>query len=240
VALSFITGTSFTESALGQDGTLTPANSVGNLLVCVIGLRSSVSQPSVLTVSDTFGNVWSHATPQQQATSLEVDVYYSVTTGVAGTLTVHSDKATNAMIAECLEFHSTIGWVGSVADILLLNSGVASTALTSGTSAATAQAAEVAVGFTTQFGTDTFSAQSAGYTLRTSLSSPVTGVGLQQQTAYQILSATGAQLYAATSNNSAIWGAGVCTFKEAALAGLTGSGNTYSNRGGNDGGYGTA
>lgn len=92
---------------------------------------------------------------------------------------------------------------------------------------------------TSQFGTDTFSAQTAGFTTRTTLSSAVAGVGLTQQTAWQVLAATGTQVYAATSNNSAIWGAAVSTFKEAAAA-LLGSGNAWGNRGANTGGNGTA
>lgn len=235
MGISFINGTSFTETVAGQDATLTPANAVGNLLVLKVSIRSSVSQPSILTVSDTGGNTWQHSTERQQSGSLCIDTYYSVTGFVSGTLTIHSDKATNTIIAECLEFNSTIGWAASVADILLENSGPTSTALTSGTSSATAQNSEVAVGMTSQFGSNTFSGQTAGFTVRTLLSSAVTGVGLSQQTAWQILSSTATQIYAATASASAIWGASVSTFKEAIASSVLGSGNANANRGGNMG-----
>ena len=224
MSLSFIKNTGYSENVASATMALTPANTIGNLLVLSVGSRNAIAIAPVSTVADTGGNTWTKLGARTQAGALDEEFWWTVATAVCGTLTVTfggTSASTTTGLGDVQEWHSTIGWPASPPDVSLFNGGTASTSLTTGTSAATVQASEVVIAMALANGSGTFSAQTAGYTTQTLLSSAVPSVGAIMQTAYKILAATGTQSYGCTDSASTIWEAALATFKESAASGTT-------------------
>ncbi len=223
MSISFVTSTPLTQSAQARTLTGTPGNTAGHLLVALIAVRSAVSVPSVISVTDAGGNTWHQAPPgRAQSGSDFYDCWYSVTTAIAGLVTITVDKSTDTTVSIILEASSTIGWAASPLDIAVYNSGAASTAQTSGTSGTTAQGSEFACGFVAQNnGSCTWSGFTGGFTTQARAVSTPSTVNLVIQTGYDILTSTGTLVFAATGSTSSVWGAGVFSFKEAAAVTFT-------------------
>ncbi|HUZ01601.1 MAG TPA: hypothetical protein VMU89_14730 [Thermomicrobiaceae bacterium] len=218
MALSFIKDTGYSENVASATMALTPANTIGNLLVLSVGSRNAVAIAPVSTVADTGGNTWTKLGARTQAGALDEEIWWTVATAVCGTLTVTfggTSASTTTGLADVQEWHSTIGWPASPPDASVFNGGAASTSLTTGNSPATGNASEVSVAMALAAGAGTFSAQTAGYTTQTELSSAVPSVAAILQTAYKILAATGVQSYGCTHSASTIWEAALATFAEA-------------------------
>lgn len=202
--LAFVKETVFQENAQALTAILTPANTLGNLLV----LCNSSHDSPILTVVDTGGNVWTQAGTDQVSGTCTGAVWYSITTAVSGTLTV-TYGANNAACCSLLEFS---GANATPFDKFLKNAGATSSPAT-GTSAATSTNFQVVVAFIGGFGTQTYSAQTAGYTPLTKLNSIVASHNQSLQSAYKIVSTAGTQAYGATQTSGTTWTAMLATFK---------------------------
>lgn len=225
---SFVASYPASESAAATTLAVTGVtNAVGNLLVAIIGGRESGAAPAVRSIADTGGNTWAKAAARSDADDDDTEVWWTETGAQAGTVTITFAGSTGAT-CDILEGTSTTGWAAAPVDATLQNgSTVAGTALSTGNSAATAQADEFAVAYGwAQGSTNTWSGQTAGWTPLAAVVSGIAGLGNQLQAAYQVLTATGVQSYAVTLNGSRVWMAGLVTFKAASGGGVnpTGSG----------------
>ncbi len=233
MSISFVKNTGYEETAQSSTMALTPGNTVGNLLVLQVASRNTTALATVSSVADTGGNTWARFQSDSHG-PLDGECWWTVATAVCGTLTVTwggTSPATTTGTAEVLEWNSTIGWPASPPDAFTAAGG-AGTALTTGTSGATVQASEVVVAMAVAVGTGTFTAQTAGYTVQTQLSSLVPSLGAIMQTAYLVLTATGTQLYHCTDSASTTGMATLATVKEATGPGVAlasaGSGRAQS------------
>ncbi len=204
VPIAFVTETSNTETTAATTLTLTPANTIGNLLVlCIANRPSSVT---ISSVADTGGNTWTLDIGGANGADL-ISVYYSLTTAVSGTLTV-TMSASSTLVLSCLEFSGI-----TAADVVAATStGIGSNTPTK-TTAATTKANDVVVAWVSQqVNAPTFSAQTAGYNVQTQHSSN-TAQPTTLQAAYKIVAATGTQTYGLTSSSSLTWTEAIATFK---------------------------
>lgn len=215
MALAFVKETSATETTAATTLTLTPANTIGNLLVLSIAQRPTST--TVSTVADTGGNTW---TLSEAGASLQ-SVYYSLTTAVSGTLTV-TMSAASSLVLSCLEFSGVAA--SSFTDVKAISgTSTANNAPTLST-ATTANANDVVVAWVQQqVSAPTFSAQTAGYTVQT-LHGSATAQPLCMQAAYKIVAATGTQTYGLSSTSSAAWTVAIVTFKASGSSAITGTG----------------
>ena len=209
MAIAFVTETFYTEVALSSTSTVTPANTSGNLLVlCAVG-RAAGGAPAINTVADTGGDTWTKVDSLVGGT-LDGELWYSLTTHVAGTVTVTWDKLTSSVVS-CQEIS---GIAAAPLDQAATPGTGSSTTALSGSTGITAQQVEIAVGFVACGGAlPTFSGQTAGYTANTEHQSAIAGVNSSLQSAYRILAATGVQAYGCTISASVTWVAFVATFK---------------------------
>jgi len=213
--LAYVKETTFTESSAATSATFTPGNTAGDLLVVCIGNHSSSGTHTVSNCGspgsnvDPGGNTWTKAASSTTATIYELELWYSLTTAIAGLVTVTFSGSTASLVS-CQE------WSGANAtplDVTKAGTGGSGTSPTTGTSAATGSASEVVIGWIFSGGTVTYSAQTTGYTPLTMLSSPVSGQLASGQSAYRLLSAAGTQSYGATISSSVTWDALLATFK---------------------------
>lgn len=214
--VAFVKETPASQAAQSQTLTFVPGNAIGNLLVVAIAVRSTVSPPSVASIDDTGGNVWAFEA-EEVTGNRAYDMWYCLTTAVAGTVTIHTDKATNTTGASCLEFSNAAGWRAApgTGDVLAKATGTSATPSSGSTSPnGTLYIPEVVVGFVGQNGAGrTFSLQTAGFTPKTLVTSGPVGVKLELQSAYKLKpNDIGLETYGCTSSASDAWGAQVASF----------------------------
>lgn len=205
--IQFVKETFSTQTVNALTNTITPANTIGNLLVANISARGATTP--TISVGDTGGNTW---TLGVAATTVgaggAMSQYYSVTTAVSGTFTATS-TVSGAIIISCLEFSAQ---ATSPADVFKQTGYSTATIFATGTSASTAQAKEVVVAGTYENATGSWSAQTAGYTVLTKRTATGT-LNTIQQSAYLILAAIGTQAYQATGSTNTTGAAVLGTYK---------------------------
>lgn len=211
--LAYVKETAIQEAVAANVLTFTPADTPGNLLV--VGVASHGASSLAVTNFgspgsnvDPGGNTWAKAVSVTNS-PFDAEIWYTVTSAICGLVTITFAGSVGAC-GSCQE------WSGSSAtplDVTKTGTAASGTVAATGNSASTGSVKEVAIGFVFFGGTRTFSAQTSGYTPLTTLSSPVSGLLISGQSAYQKLSAAGVQAYGATSNGSAQWLALLATFK---------------------------
>ena len=191
------------------------ATTAGDLLVAVIRDRNATVLVPVISVTDTAGETWSHAA---SVTGRQADgeIWYvasaaSLSTSQAVTVTLGGTSASTSAIA--FTVLDVTGASASPLDVTAINIGNTEPAST-GATAMTAQASEIAIGDIGWNSSVTPSGQTAGYTTTAVQQSTVSGSAAGEQAAWRLLTATGAQSYSATLNSSAVaWTGAIATFK---------------------------
>jgi Carboxypeptidase regulatory-like domain/IPT/TIG domain len=195
----------------------TGATGAGDLLVAVIRTRNITTLAPVSTVADSATNSWTLATSKSQGSGDE-EIWYaasahSLTTGQSVTVTVGGSAASTTAIA-----FSVLDVTGAAAssplDVVATNGASSGQTASTGTTAPTAQASEIAISdIAWVTGSVTVSGQTAGYTVLPTQTSKVSGGATGEQGAWQLLSTTGAQSYSATLSASVAWTGAIATFK---------------------------
>ena len=186
------------------------SSAAGDLLVATIRDRSTTNGLApVSSVTDSARNHWIRAASVAQGTQDDGEIWYAVS--AAGITSVTVTVSINAALA--FTVLDITGATTAPLDRTATNSG-SGTAPSTGTTATTIQAAEIAVadiGWRTRL---TPIGQSAGYTTTAVEQSTVTNTAAGEQAAYRVLSATGAQSYAATfPSSSSAWTGAIATFE---------------------------
>jgi hypothetical protein len=179
----------------------------GDLLVAVIKVRNTAALATVSGVSDSISNTWTKATGVAQGQA-DMEVWY--TAGAAAVTSVTVTVSASSAIA-----FTVLVVTGALTSPLdqVATASATSTTPAAGPTGTTIQASELAVGAVGWNATPTPSGETAGYTLAPIQKSTATGSATGEESAYQILSATGAQAYGATLSSSVAWTAVVVTFK---------------------------
>jgi hypothetical protein len=187
------------------------ATTAGNLLVAVIAFRGGSAV--TITPPAVTGNAWTLARRSDNGTTLTSAIYYingANSQSGASTWTLgSSQKATLNLV----EYSGVLA--SSALDQTALSSGTSTTA-SSGTTAATTQADEVAVvGISVANSGGTLSAWTNSFAAVNNTSSTGGGGASRNATylASKILSATGAQTTSATVSSSLAWAGAIATFK---------------------------
>lgn len=206
--LSFVGETFYTNGTAATTGTVTPANTPGNLLALCVSWRPTsatiVNVGSPGSNTDPGGNVWSLVQNQGG-----IAIWATLTTAVAGLVTVTTSVSTTQVIS-CIE---VAGVTTSTKDVVAF--GQAANASPTVTSGATANANDIVLAWVAQqVNAPTFSAHTAGFTPLTQHVSN-TAQPLSLQGAYKIVSATGTQTYGLSSTSSAQWFDHLAAFKGA-------------------------
>ena len=172
-----------------------------------IKLRNTTASPSVTSVSDSTSgqNAWQRALSVKSGAQAEEEIWYASNAQSVSSVSVTATA--NSAIA------FTVLDVSGVASPDATATGFGSgTAASTGTAPATA-APEVAVAAIGWNASVTPSGQSPAYTLTGPEQSTASGSATGEQAAYEVLTATGPQSYAATLSGSVVWTGGLVTFK---------------------------
>jgi len=199
-------------TTLGTSLQATPGVSTvsGDLLVATIRTREASGAAATVTgVTDSAGNTWAKATSVLQGTPNDGEIWY-----VANAI---SDTSVTVAVSAAAAVTFTVVEVSGAATTAVLDRTVtasgSSTAPAVGPSATTTQANEIVIadiGWNTSL---TPTGQSSSYTVTAAEQSSVSGDNSGEQAAYQILSATGAQTYAAGIGSPApAWTGTIATF----------------------------
>jgi phospholipase C len=185
----------------------------GDLLVAVVEVRNVTSPATVAGVTDSGGNSWVKATAVHYQ-AIDEEMWYAVdATGISssGSVGVRASSA-SAIAMTVIE----LGGVRTSAplDVMSTNSG-SSTTPSTGTTATTNDAHEIAVAAIGWNSRLTPSGQTAGYAPIPAAQSSVSGEPVGEQAGVQVLSAIGTQHYAATLSASVHWTGIVATFEAA-------------------------
>jgi phosphatidylinositol-3-phosphatase len=192
------------------------ATGAGDLLVALIRDRNAKALAPVSSVTDTAGNHWVRDASTSRGSRADGEIWSvgnaaSVTNSQAVMVTVGgASAATSAIAFTVLE---VTGASAAPLDMTATNSGSTRPAST-GTTAATSQASEIAIADIGWNLTATPSGQTAGYTTTAVEQSTVSGSAAGEQAAWQLLAATGPQRYSATLRPSSVgWTGAIATFK---------------------------
>jgi hypothetical protein len=203
----------------------TAATTSGDLLVAVIRTRNTTVKAPVSSVTDPASNHWVMATSVTQGSQADQEIWYAanaaaLTTAQSITVTVGGTAAASSAIA--FTVLDITGATTSPLDVIAHNGGATQPAST-GTTVATGQASEIAIGdIGWNSSTVTVSGQTSSYTVLPIQNASVSGDGAGEQGAWQLLSATGAQSYSATLSSSTVaWTGAIATFKLAGTSGPT-------------------
>jgi phospholipase C len=187
------------------------ATTAGDLLVDVVQVRNATVASTVTGITDSGGNAWVKAGSAQRHEADE-ELWYAVSsTSISslGFVTV----TTSAPSAIAMTVIDVSGIAASAPlDVVSTNTG-ASTTPSSGTTAATINASEIAVAGIGWIKPSSPSGQSAGYRPLATTESTVSGLVTGEQAATKVLSATGTQSYAATLSTDVPWTAIIATFQ---------------------------
>jgi hypothetical protein len=180
----------------------------GDLLVVTVRDRSS-PLTAVSGISDNSSglNAWTRATGIQNGSGDE-EIWYVAGAGSVTSVTVNV-TGTASLAMTVLDIS---GAAATPLDRTATGRGSSTTAST-GTTGTTSQASEIVVGDIGWNAAVTPSKQSAGYTLVASEESKVSSVQTGEQAAWRVLSATGAESFAATLGSSVSWLGAIATFK---------------------------
>ena len=194
-----------------------PATGAGDLLVAVIRTRNNTTLAPVSTVTDSTSDTWTRATSKSQGSGDE-EIWYaasahSLSTSQSVTVTVGGTAAASSAIAFTV-LDVTGAAPSSPLDVAATNAASTGTAVSTGTSAPTTQASEIAVsGIAWNTSSITVSGQTSGYALLPTQTSKVSKTATGEQGAWLLLSTTGTQSYSATLSASSAWAGAIATFK---------------------------
>lgn len=201
------TNTGFASSAVTASWTSTS----GNMLIA-IAEADTVAQNGI-TVTDSKGNTWNRVISTSLASTFDLEVWvaYNITGGATHTVTA-SDNGGGVDSLIIVEEWSGAA-LTSAADKSAGTTGLASSALNSGATAATTQADELVIGAGTASGNVTMTA-GASYSNLTRINTTFSTLAFESK----VVSATGAQTADMTSGVSGSWTCQVATFKQASTA----------------------
>jgi hypothetical protein len=189
------------------------ATTAGDLLVATIRDRNVTAPAPVVSVADPASNHWIRATNISQGQA-DGEIWYvadsaSLSTSQSVTVTVGgSSPSTSAIAVTVLE---VTGDVTTSVDVTA-TAGGSGTASSTGATAATAQPSEIAIADVGWNSAATATGQKAGYAATGIEQAKVNGDQAGEQAAWQLLSATGSQSYAATLSSSVVWTGAIATF----------------------------
>ena len=195
----------------------TSATGAGDLLVAVIRTRNGTALAPVSTVTDSAVDTWARATNKSQGSGDE-EIWYaasahSLSTAQSVTVTVSGSAAASSAIAFTV-LDVTGAASSSPLDVAATNAASSGQSASTGTTAATTQASEIAISdIAWNTSSITVSGQTAGYAVLPTQTSKVSSTATGEQAAWLLLSATGAQSYSATLSASAAWAGAIATFK---------------------------
>jgi hypothetical protein len=191
----------------------------GDVLVALIRSRNSAVLAPVTSVTDSVGDHWARAVSASLGGHADGEIWYapnslSLSTSQAVTVTVGGNAAsTTAIAVTVLEIAGTSS---SPLDVTATGTGSSEPAST-GTTAATTQTAEIAVGDIGWNGKVAVSGQTAGYTTGAVQQSTITNNAVGEQAAWELLSVRGPQTYSARLSPSATgWTGAIATFEAVA------------------------
>ena len=198
-------GSAGTVSSTAGTGT---ATGPGDLLVVTVRDRSSpLTTVSGISDSSLGLNTWQKATGIENSQGDEEIWYVANAAGVTSITVTVTGTASLAMTAVDISGAAT-----NPLDRTMTKRGSGGAAST-GTTATTSQADEIVVGDIGWNGAVTPSKQTAGFTLVASQQSKVSSIQTGEQAAWRLLSATGAETFAATMSSSVPWLGAIATFK---------------------------
>lgn len=189
-------------------------STAGNMLIAIA--EADTVAANGVTVSDSKGNTWIRVASNAIAATFDLETWvaYNITGGASHTVTAvdTGGGVDSLLIVEEWSGAATT----SALDKTTGTTGLASTALNSGATAATTQAAEVVIGAGVASGNVTMTA-GAGYSNLTKVNTTFSTLAFESQ----IVASTGAQTATMTSGTAGSWVCQVATFKEAAGAVVT-------------------
>lgn len=188
----------------------------GNILVA--GIEADVVALNGITVTDNKGNTWNRVISTSLASTFDLEIWvaYNITGGATHTVTAtdNGGGVDSLIIVE--------EWSGAALAAALDKSagatGLASTALNSGATAATTQADELVVGVGVASGNVTMTA-GASYSNLTKINTTFSTLAFETK----VVSATGAQTADMTSGTAGSWACEVATFKQLVVAAAGGN-----------------
>jgi alpha-tubulin suppressor-like RCC1 family protein len=189
------------------------ATTTGDLLVATIRTRVVTAKAAtVVSVTDSAGNPWvlAKGTNLVQGAESDGEIWYAANANSVTAVTVTvSASATVAFTVLDIAGASTVNPLDGVAV-----AGGTGTSPSVGPTASTTQASEIVVADVGWNGTETLSGPTAGYTTSPPVREQATVKSLAsgEQAAWQILSATDPQSYAAELTSSVVWTANIATF----------------------------
>ena len=192
------------------------ATAAGDLLVATVKDRNTTVLAPVTGVTDSAGNHWVRAASVTRGGHADGEIWYvanaaSLATSQVVTVTVGGTSASTTAIA--LTVLEVAGASPSPLDVTATRSGGSQPAST-GTTAATAQAAEVAIADIGWSGIVTSSSQTVGYITTAVEQSTIKGSADGEQAAWQLLTVAGQQSYSARLSSSKVaWTGAIATFK---------------------------
>lgn len=183
----------------------------GNMLVAIAEADTVVANG--ITVSDNKGNTWARVISTALAATFDLEVWVckNITSGGASHTVSASDSGGG--VDSLLIVEEWSGQDTTAPSDKSIGATGSSTALSSGASAATTQAAELVIGAGVVSGNVTM-ALGAGYTNLTRVNTTFSTLAFESK----VVAATGAQTAAMTAGTAGSWVCQVATFKEAAAA----------------------
>ncbi|HVB27013.1 MAG TPA: IPT/TIG domain-containing protein, partial [Mycobacteriales bacterium] len=229
VVESFGAANASTGSAALAASPSTPTGA-GDLLVALIRTRNVTALATVSSVTDSAADHWTLATSKTQGTAGDEEIWYaagaaSLSTSQNVTVTVGGTAAASSAIA--VTVLDVTGAGPAPLDRVASNRGSTQPAST-GITLPTTQANEIAIGdLGWNSSTVSVSGQTAGYSVLPIQTSTARRNATAEQGAWQLLTATGAQSYAATLSSSTVpWTGAIATFATGTAATPTVSGFT--------------
>ena len=179
--------------------------------MATIRARNTSVKPAVTGVTNSNGDVWMKAAAVTSGSQADGEIWYfanaaSIATTGSVTVTVNASSAIAFTVLDLS------GASVTPLDKTATSSGTSTTAST-GTTATTSQAGEIAVGDIGWNGTPSPSGQTVGYSTTAVEQATVSGTAAGEQAAWQLLSTTGPQSYAATLSASVAWTGAIATFE---------------------------
>jgi phospholipase C len=209
VASSF--GAASTTSGTTLSAKTTTPTRTGDLLVATMQIRGTSKLATVTGIVDSAANVWVRAAHITHSGPDDAEIWYAAdAAGIAATGQVTVTVSGASTIA--MTVLDVFGARATALDVTATAAGK-STAASTGTTAKTAQANEIAIaeiGWNTKV---TPSGQSAGYTETAIAQSNVSGSATGEQAAWKLLTVTGTQTYSAKLKSSVTWTGAIVTFR---------------------------
>jgi len=191
------------------------ATTSGDLLALVVEVRNTKATATVTGVTDSSGNSWVKAAAVHKGKSDEEMWYAADATAINTSGSIGLTATAPSAIAMTVVELSGIA-TSNPLNVTATASGSSATPST-GTTATTSDASEIAVADVGWETAVTPSGQTAGYTPLAAVQSRVKGDATGEQAGVEVLTATGTQRYAATLSASVPWTGIIVTFEAAPI-----------------------